>query len=54
LVDADHAAVLIGEHALQIDPERGARLGHVAAETGEDGLPSEDVACEQASAGGMP
>jgi hypothetical protein len=52
VMDADHAAVLVGEHALQIGAERAARLGHVAAETGEDGLPSDDFAGERAPAGG--
>src|SRR5919198_3466273 len=54
VMDADHAAVLVGEHALQIGPERAARLGHVAAETGEDSLPSDDVSGERAPAGGVP
>src|SRR6188472_4754560 len=54
VVNPDHAAVLIGQHALQVGPERAARLGHVAAETGEDGLPTDDVAGEPASAGGVP
>src|ERR671935_2744661 len=44
VVNPDHAAVLVGEQALQIGPERAARLGRVAAETGEDGLPSDNVA----------
>ena len=38
VLDPDHATVLVGEHALQSGSERAARLGHVAAETGEDGL----------------
>src|SRR5436190_15096015 len=54
VVNPDHAALLIREHALQIGPEGAARLGHVAAETGEDGLPSDDVAGEPAPAGGVP
>lgn len=40
----DHTAVLVGEQALQIGSERAARLGRVPAETGEDGLTSENVA----------
>lgn len=54
VMDADHAAVLVGEHALQIRPERATRLGHVSAETGDDGLPSDDVARERALARGVP
>src|SRR5919204_4644352 len=54
VMDADRAAVLVGEHALQIGPERAARLGRVAAETGEDGLPSDGVAGERAPAGRVP
>jgi hypothetical protein len=53
-VDPDHTAVLVGEQALQIAPERAARLGHVPTETGEDGLPPDDVAGERAPAGGVP
>ena len=53
-MDADHAAVLVGEHALQPGLERAARLARVAAETGEDGVASDDVAGERAPAGGVP
>src|SRR5581483_11423432 len=54
VVDAEHAVVLVGEHALQLDPEGAARLGQVAAETGDDGLPPDDVAGERAAAGSAP
>jgi hypothetical protein len=54
VMDADHPPVLVGEQTLEVGPERPARLGPVAAETGEDGFPSDDVAGERAEAGGVP
>jgi len=53
-VDPDHTAVFVGQQALQIRPERAVRLGHVAAETGEDSVPSDDVAGERAPTRSVP
>jgi hypothetical protein len=54
VMDTEHPAFLVGEQPLQIGPECAARLGQVAAETGEDGLPTDDVAGKRAPAGGVP
>src|SRR6185295_6871879 len=54
VVDPDHTAVFVGEQTLQIRPEGATRLGHVAAETGEDCLPSDNVPCDRAHARCVP